>query len=209
MAVNLTDKFERALQYATIIHGGQRRKHSDVPYMAHLLGVASIALEYGADETEAIAAVLHDAVEEAGGTDRLADILMRFGETVAEIVDGCTDTKAQPKPPWRARKAAYIAHLPHATASVRLVSAADKLYNARLLLKDLRLNGNGAWNQTKGGKEGTLWYLRCLVQAYKTAGINPLVEEFERAVVEIELMSKLLESEETQAMEGQSAEAGN
>jgi (p)ppGpp synthase/HD superfamily hydrolase len=203
----LTEKFERALQYAAIAHAGQRRKRSDVPFMAHLLGVVSIALEYGADEDEAIAALLHDAVEEAGGEDRLDDIRVRFGANVAEIVDGCTDTKAKPKPEWRARKAGYIARIPHATASVRLVSAADKLYNARTILKDLRLAGNAIWERFNGGKEGTLWYYRCLVQAYKAAGANSLIEELERTVNEVESMVKTVEAEEGRAGDSDGQEA--
>lgn len=127
----LSGEFEEALVYAAVIHAGQVRKGTDVPYFAHLLGVASIALEYEANETEATAALLHDAVEDAGGKGRLEDIRQRFGEAVAEIVAGCTDTDVIPKPPWRERKEAYVRHISTAPPSVRLVSAADKLYNAR------------------------------------------------------------------------------
>jgi (p)ppGpp synthase/HD superfamily hydrolase len=197
--VILSHRFEQALQYAAIVHAGQMRKRSDVPYLAHLLGVASIAMEYGADEDEAIASLLHDAVEDAGGEARLQDIFYRFGENAAEIVNGCTDSRNDPKPPWRARKASYIAHLPHASPSIRLVSAADKLYNARVALKDLRMMGNATWEAYNGGKEGTLWYFRCLVQAFKAAGNNPLVEELERTVLEIEQLCKALDAEEVLA----------
>src|SRR3974390_3192265 len=125
--MNLSPRFELALQYAAVIHAGQVRKGSGVPYIAHLLGVASIALEYEANEDEAIGALLHDAAEDAGGRGRLEDIRLRVGERVAEIVEGCTDTFETPKPVWRKRKEDYVAHIPKASAAVRLVSAADKL----------------------------------------------------------------------------------
>jgi GTP pyrophosphokinase len=193
----LSEQFERALLYAATIHAGQKRKGTAVPSLAHLLAVASIALDYGASEQEAIAALLHDAVEDAGGKERLEDIRSRFGESVADIVEGCTDSLVTPKPPWRARKAAYIAHIPRAPASVRLVSAADKLHNARAILRDLRVLGDSLWDRFRGGKEGTLWYYRCLVQAFKAAGIHPLVDELERVVLEIERLSKVKEAEGT------------
>src|SRR5438067_84178 len=110
----LSSRFESALQYAAIMHAGQTRKGGPVPYLAHILGVTSIALEYGADEDEAIAALLHDGPEDCGGRERLADIRLRFGEKVAEIVDGCTDTYDSPKPPWAERKKSYVAHVSHA-----------------------------------------------------------------------------------------------
>jgi (p)ppGpp synthase/HD superfamily hydrolase len=191
----LTDKFERAFQYASIVHAGQRRKRSEIPFMAHLLGVASIAFEYGADEDEAIAALLHDSVEDAGGEERLQDIRTRFGDIVAVIVDGCTDSKTSPKPPWRTRKAAYIARVPHAPPAVKLVSAADKLYNVRSIIKDLRQFGNTAWDRFKGGKEGTLWYYRCLIQAYKTTGVTPLIEELDLTFAQLEDLVKKLDAE--------------
>jgi (p)ppGpp synthase/HD superfamily hydrolase len=195
VGVFLTDKFDRALQYVSVVHAGQNRKRSEVPLMAHLIGVASIAMEYGATEDEAVGALLHDCVGEAGGAGRLEDIKHRFGEIVANIVDGCTDIRTSPKPPWRARKAAFIARLPHASASVRLVSASDKLCNARTILQDLRLKGNAAWEPLPGGKDGTLWYYRCLVQAFRTAGMNALVEELDRTVAQIEQLAKELEPE--------------
>src|SRR6185295_9552861 len=118
----LSNRFERALVYASIVQAGQRRKGTEISYLAHLLGVASIALEYGADEDEAIADLLHDAVEDAGGSDRLADIRSRFGENVAKIVAECTDAYVVPKPPSMERKVKYIEHIPHASKSARLVS---------------------------------------------------------------------------------------
>jgi (p)ppGpp synthase/HD superfamily hydrolase len=182
----LSERFEAALQYAAHVHAGQTRKGTEVPYLSHLLGVASIVLEYGGTEEEGIAALLHDAPEDAGGAARLEDIRARFGEAVADLVEGCTDTMQRPKPAWRARKASYIARIPKLSNSARLVSAADKLHNARSLLRDLRESGEAVWTRFKGGKDGTLWYHRCLVQAFRTAGITPLVEELDRVVTRIE-----------------------
>src|ERR1700746_2160469 len=127
--MQLSPQFEKALTYATRIHGGQLRKKTRIPYIAHILGVAAIAMEYGANEKEAIGAWLHDAVEDCGGAKRLRDIERKFGKQVAKIVEGCTDTDQTPKPPWLARKKAYIAHLRSASAPTQIVSAADKLHN--------------------------------------------------------------------------------
>jgi GTP pyrophosphokinase len=168
--VLLTSRFEQALRYAVVIHAGQVRKGSGVPYVAHLLGVAGIVLEYGGDEDEAIGALLHDAGEDAGGQGRIDDIRQRFGDAVAEIVLGCTDTLLTPKPPWRDRKEKYIAHVKDASAAVRLVSAADKLHNARAIVRDYRQIGAKLWPRFNGGKEGTLWYYRELVRTFSEAG---------------------------------------
>ena len=130
----LSTRFEEALVFAAQLHREQTRKGTTIPYIAHLLGVASIVLEYGGDEDEAIAALLHDAIEDQGGASTREEIRRRFGETVVAIVNGCTDAEVIPKPPWRARKEDYIAHMAHASPSVRLVSAADKLHNARAIL---------------------------------------------------------------------------
>jgi (p)ppGpp synthase/HD superfamily hydrolase len=183
--MNLSVRFEAALRYAVIIHAGQMRKGTGVPYVSHLLGVASLVLEYGGTEDEAIGALLHDAGEDAGGDGRIEDIRQRFGDNVADIVRGCTDTVESPKPPWRARKEAYVAHLPSAPAAVRLVSAADKLYNARAILRDYRRIGDEVWVRFSGGREGTLWYYGALVRAYQAAGTGEVIEELERTVAEL------------------------
>jgi (p)ppGpp synthase/HD superfamily hydrolase len=185
----LSSRFEEALTFATRLHAGQCRKSTTIPYVAHLLGVASLVLEAGGDEDEAIAALLHDAVEDQGGEATLEEIRRRFGETVAAIVDGCSDTTTVPKPPWRARKEAYIAHLREASASECLVSAADKLHNARTILADYRVLGEVLWERFNGGKEGTLWYYRALVETFRAASPTPLVEELERVVAEIERLA--------------------
>ena len=185
----LSARFTDGLIFATQLHGNQTRKGSGVPYIAHLLGVASIALEHGANEDEAIAALLHDAIEDQGGAPTREEICRRFDDTVTAIVDGCTDTDITPKPPWRQRKEAYIAHISKASTSVLLVSASDKLHNARSILNDYRVLGDAVWERFKGGKEGTLWYYRSLVKAFLTAGATPLVNELERTVDELERLA--------------------
>ncbi len=185
----LSARFTDGLIFATQLHGNQTRKGSGVPYIAHLLGVASIALEHGANEDEAIAALLHDAIEDQGGAPTREEIRRRFGDTVTAIVDGCTDTDITPKPPWRQRKEAYIAHISKASTSVLLVSASDKLHNARSILNDYRVLGDAVWERFKGGKEGTLWYYRSLVKAFLTTGATPLVDELERTVDELERLA--------------------
>jgi GTP pyrophosphokinase len=182
-------RFEEAMVYAARLHAKQRRKGTDVPYISHLLGVTSIALAHGANEEEAIAALLHDAIEDQGGAATREEIRSRFGDTVAEIVDGCTDSDATPKPPWRQRKETYLRHIRAASPSIRLVSASDKLDNARAILADYRTLGDSIWARFSGGKEGTLWYYRSLVQAFEEAGSTPLVGELRVVVSEIERLA--------------------
>ena len=182
----LGQRFDDALTFAAKLHARQIRKGSGVPYIAHLMGVASIALEYGADEDEAIAALLHDAIEDQGGAEAGEEIRKRFGDRVAAIVEGCTDADVKPKPPWRQRKEAYIAHIKCASPSIHLVSAADKLYNARAISKDYRSIGDELWGRFKGKKEGTLWYYRSLSDVFLAVYPSPLADELERVVSEIE-----------------------
>ena len=184
------EKFEDALTYTARLHKDQMRKGTGTPYVTHLLAVAAIVGENGGTEDETVAALLHDAPEDRGGKERLKDIRARFGDTVAEIVDGCTDTYEDPKPAWQPRKEAYVEHLATAPASARLVSAADKLHNARSILADLRSLGDELWDRFTGGKEGTLWYYHALVEAYAEAGSNPVVEELDRVVREIEALAE-------------------
>lgn len=139
----LTDRFDRALLYATHVHGGQVRKGTSTPYIAHLMAVAATVLEYGGDEDLAIAALLHDSVEDQGGKARLEDVRNRFGERVARIVEACSDSLAdtaggERKAHWQERKEAYLAHLRAAGEDILRVSLADKVHNARAILRDLR-----------------------------------------------------------------------
>ena len=184
------EKFEAALVYAARLHRDQTRKGSGIPYVNHLLAVAAIVGENGGTEEEVVAALLHDAPEDHGGRARLEEIRERFGDAVAEIVAGCTDTYEDPKPAWRPRKEAYVAHVRTAPASVRLVSAADKLHNARSILADLRVSGDALWGRFTGGKEGTIWYYRALTSALGAAGTNAaVVEELGRVVRKMESLA--------------------
>ncbi len=171
--------------YAARLHARQRRKGGPIPYVAHLLAVASLVLEAGGDEDEAIAALLHDAVEDQGGQPTLAAIRARFGERVAGIVLGCTDSDTIPKPPWRDRKERYIAHVRNAPLEVRRVSAADKLHNARAIVADLRAHGPAVWSRFSGARDGTLWYYRSLSAVFTETGVGAIAEELERVVAEM------------------------
>lgn len=187
----MTSRFEDALVFAARLHRDQRRKGSKVPYVSHLLAVSSLVIEHGGDEDQAIAALLHDAIEDQGGPPTRDKILRRFGERVTRIVEGCTDSQADPKPPWRARKEAFIAGISEKSPSVQLVCAADKLHNARCILSDYRNEGEKVWERFKGGgrREGTLWYYRELANALVQSRRTPLVDELERVVSEIERLA--------------------
>lgn len=185
-AALLSPRFERALVLANRLHARQKRKGTDVPYVAHLMTVSGMVLEAGGDEDMAIAALLHDAVEDQGGKPTLRMIRKKFGKRVADIVAGCTDSDTVPKPPWRLRKETYIKHLRHASPEIRLVSASDKLHNARAVLGDYRQVGEALWPRFTGQREGTLWYYRSLVDTLRAAGSNPVVDELGRVVAELE-----------------------
>jgi (p)ppGpp synthase/HD superfamily hydrolase len=185
----LSSRFVKALGYAAKLHGRQIRKRTQRPYIGHLLSVTATVIEYGGDEEMAIAALLHDAVEDQGGAPRLREIRRKFGKRVAHIVDGCTDTDQQPKPPWLERKRAYVARVGREGADVRLVSAADKLSNVRETLHDFRMHGEEVFERFAGKQGGTLWYYRALVEAFRCAGSNPLVEELDRVVTELESLT--------------------
>jgi GTP pyrophosphokinase len=190
----LTSRFEDALLFAADKHRKQIRKGSGVPYLSHLLGVASLVLEHGGDEEEAIGALLHDVIEDQNVTK--GELESKFGSRVAEIVEGCTDgvpDESGIKPPWRARKEAYVAHInSDLSPSVRLVSAADKLHNIRSIITDYRTHQEELWKRFSGGRE-TLWYYRALsdqfaatLQESDSAGLRALVAELRLAVEELE-----------------------
>ncbi len=185
----LTGRFEDALVTAAQLHSRQTRKGSDVPYVSHLLSVAGLVLEHGGDEDEAIAALLHDAVEDQGGKETLREIGGRFGERVAQIVQECSDTDEVPKPPWRERKEAYIEHLARASASARLISAADKLHNVRATLMDYRRYGERVWERFHTGRNDQLWYYRRVANVLREYGDSPLTEELHRVVSEMEALA--------------------
>jgi (p)ppGpp synthase/HD superfamily hydrolase len=180
-------RFADALVLAHQLHADQTRKGTTIPYIGHLLAVASIVIEHDGSEDEVIAALLHDAVEDQGGATIREEIRQRFGENVATIVDGLSDTDQVPKPPWRKRKEDYIAHLKDASPSVLLVSLADKIHNADSILRDLRNEGDSVWSRFTGGKDGSLWYYRSLVEAFRARGqFASLVNELDRVVTELE-----------------------
>ncbi|MBI5564193.1 MAG: HD domain-containing protein [Chloroflexi bacterium] len=184
-----THRFEDALVLAHQLHAKQKRKGTSIPYVGHLLAVTSLVIENGGTEDEAIAALLHDAIEDQGG-DRVRRVIReRFGEHVLAIVEGCADTDQTPKPPWRKRKEDYIAHVRHASSSVRLVSMADKLHNARSILQDYRTHGEAVWRRFTGGKDGSLWYYRSLVKVFREGGSSPLLDELDRVVSELERLA--------------------
>ncbi len=183
----LSPRFEDALVWANRLHADQKRKGSLIPYVSHLMSVAGLVFEAGGDEEQAIAALLHDAVEDQGGPGTLTEIRRRFGERVARIVDACTDSDEEPKPPWRARKEAYVASIAHKPAEACLVSCADKLHNARAILADHRRVGEAVWDRFTGGKEGSLWYYRALVTEFRRAGVEEvLVGQLDAVVGELE-----------------------
>lgn len=168
-SVQLTPRFDRAVAFARIVHGGEVRKGTTIPYLSHLIQVAGIVLEFGGTETEAIAALLHDAAEDAGGEAMLCQIEADFGPEVASIVrensDSITESKDD-KAPWRERKEAYIAAIPHKSRSACLVSIADKIHNARSLLSDQHALGDAHWSRFNCTKAESLRYYRCLAEAF-------------------------------------------
>jgi (p)ppGpp synthase/HD superfamily hydrolase len=181
----LSKRFDHALTCAADWHRSQCRKGTNIPYVSHLLQVAGLVLEHGGTEDEAIAALLHDAVEDNKAT--LNEIRNEFGDEVAGMVEDCSDSHGGKKKAWKVRKECYIASIAHKPEGSRLVSAADKLHNARAILRDYRRCGDQVFRRFNAGKEGTLWYYRALVNAFRAAGTNPdLIDELDRVVTELE-----------------------
>ena len=179
-------RLQRAFRYAAEKHAGQTRKQTAVPYLSHLMAVASLVLEAGGDEDMAIAAFLHDVVEDCGGMSRLREVRKQFGPRVAEMVEGCTDSFGEPKPEWLERKKDYLREVKHADVETRLVSASDKLHNVRTILADYRQDGEAIWTRFSGKKEGTLWYYRALSDEYQRRSPNRITRELEIVVAELE-----------------------
>ena len=188
--VRLGSRFLRAFEFAADKHQKQTRKASTIPYLTHLMGVASLVLEAGGDEDLAIAALLHDVVEDCGGEKMLKDVRRRFGKRVAHIVDGCTDAYEIPKPPWKERKVSYINRLKEENADTRLVSAADKLNNVRSILSDYCALGESVWSRFNGGREGTLWYYRTLRDEFLRSKPNRITLDLDLAVQELESLTR-------------------
>jgi (p)ppGpp synthase/HD superfamily hydrolase len=186
----LTEKIAQALALAVEAHDGQKRKGTNIPYIAHPLGVASIALDHGADEEQAVAALLHDAVED-GGAHYAERIRTKFGNRVADIVAGCTDgvpDASGRKPPWQARKQSYLDHLKSASDDVLLVSSSDKLHNARAIVEDLLSTGQKVFDRFSASKEQTLWYYESLAQIFELRA-TPVARALRGAVNEMKRLS--------------------
>jgi (p)ppGpp synthase/HD superfamily hydrolase len=191
----LSERFDEALEFASRIHRDQTRKATDIPYVGHLLSVAGLVLENGGDEVQAIAALLHDSIEDqseqfGGGTALGAELEKRFGTEVRSIVEACSDSPGGEKGPWRARKEAYVARLRSKGPRVALVSLADKVHNARSIVADLRQTGPTMFERFSGGRDGTLWYYRALATEFAAAYPCFLAEELDRTVAEMELLGR-------------------
>jgi (p)ppGpp synthase/HD superfamily hydrolase len=178
----LTSRYDQAFEYAHRLHRGQTRKGTSIPYISHLLAVSGLVIEHGGNEDQAIAGLLHDAVEDQGGTPTLEEIRRRFGDAVADIVADCTDAWTEPKPAWRPRKEAYLAKLPAKPEHSLLVSLADKTHNAEAILFDYEALGDALWDRFNGGAHGTRWYYASLTDIFSTVLPGRLADRFSRAV---------------------------
>jgi (p)ppGpp synthase/HD superfamily hydrolase len=182
-----SDRLVEAFQYAAALHASQRRKGTSIPYISHLMTVAATVIEHGGDEEQAIAALLHDAIEDQPKDGQTRhQIQTRFGDRVLALVEACSDADTHPKPPWRERKERYLAHLQEASPEARLISLADKLHNARAILADHRQIGERVWDRFTATRDQTLWYYRALADAFLKVQPGPLAEELDRVVAELE-----------------------
>jgi (p)ppGpp synthase/HD superfamily hydrolase len=184
----LGKRLQKAFRYAAEKHAGQTRKQTAVPYLSHLMAVTSLVLEGGGDEDMAIAALLHDVVEDCGGAPRVREVRKMFGMRVAKIVEGCTDSFSDPKLPWIVRKEEYLKKLKREDAETRLVSASDKLHNVRTVIADYRQDGESIWKRFSGKREGTLWYYRALNDEFQRRKSNRITRELAIAVRKLEKM---------------------
>jgi (p)ppGpp synthase/HD superfamily hydrolase len=187
-----SDRLIQALQAAAELHHGQVRKGTSFPFITHLLGTCSIALEFGANEDQAIAALLHDVIEDVEPVERARAAVAEFGPEVLRIVEACTDSDVHPKPPWNDRKRRYLEHIHEADHAILLVSASDKLSNARSIVIDLHRVGSAVWDRFTADHEDKLWYYRSLVDAFRA---NPahepaLIDELDRVVTEMETLAR-------------------
>ncbi|NJR61350.1 MAG: HD domain-containing protein [Cyanobacteria bacterium CRU_2_1] len=189
--VELTDRFEMALVYANQLHRGQLRKDGRSPYVAHLLSVAALVLEDGGSEDEAIAALLHDAVEDQGGLPTRQTIQAKFGDRVVRLIDGCTESETIPKPPWLERKHRYLEQIRQACPAVRRISLADNLHNARSLLACLTWEGPSVWNRFSGGRTQTLWFYRTLLDIYCHSGTDAMTQAFQAVIIQLEALEEV------------------
>jgi (p)ppGpp synthase/HD superfamily hydrolase len=176
-----------AFEYAAELHATQHRKGTSIPYISHVLAVAAIVIEHGGDEYQAIAALLHDAIEDHPKDGRTRnEIREHFGDRVLTLVEACTDADTHPKPLWAERKQRYLEHLQEAPPEARLISLADKLHNARAILNDHRQIGDCVWERFTAAKQATLWYYRALADKFSQLDPGPLADELDRVVTELE-----------------------
>jgi (p)ppGpp synthase/HD superfamily hydrolase len=191
----LGERFDAALALAHRVHRRQKRKGTSIPYIAHVLGVTALVLEHGGNEDEAIAAVLHDVLEDvaefgAGLTvDALSrEIEARFGSTALRLVEYMTDTVAHPKPNWPERKALHLRALSQAPPSALLIAAADKLHNVRSLIRDYRSAGEALWERfnPEAGRDRTIAYYRAALELFKARLPGALTDDLEREVIALE-----------------------
>lgn len=190
MTITLTQRYADAIAYASIAHATQTRKGTDLPYMCHLIGVSGLVLEAGGDEDLAIAGLLHDVAEDQGGRARLDDVRSRFGDRVADIVEACSDSLSEDpedKAPYVERKTLHIKHLGQSNDDVLLVTAADKLHNARAIHTDLMVVGPDMLKRFNGNAEQILWYYNSILEILEQRGVNPtLTTSLRHTVKEIE-----------------------
>jgi (p)ppGpp synthase/HD superfamily hydrolase len=179
----MNSRLDEAFIFAHRLHRNQRRKGTAIPYLSHLMAVASLVMENGGAEDAVIAALLHDSIEDQGVVS--AEIEARFGEAVAKVVQECTDSFQIPKPSWKQRKVDYLDCIPHKSPTALLVTTADKLHNARSILSDYRTHQEAVWNRFSGGKEGTLWYYHSLSERLNETFPHPLTQELRRVVIEM------------------------
>jgi (p)ppGpp synthase/HD superfamily hydrolase len=180
--MDLSKRFNRAFKMASRLHAGHERKGTEVPYLGHLLGVTAIVIDDGGNEDECIAALLHDAAEDQGGEWVLHEIRRKFGKRVAGLVRDLSDTTEKPKPAWRKRKEAYLAHLEETDAAVLRISLADKLHNGRAILLDRAEIGEAIWDRFSVSKDESLWYYQSLAEIFARRKPGPLADEFRRTV---------------------------
>ncbi len=185
----LTDRFDRAMLFASGKHREQKRKGTTVPYFSHVLAVTALVLEHGGTEEQAIAALLHDTVEDCGGPPVLEEIRQQFGDQTARMVEALSDAAPLPgqgKPPWKERKQTYLDHLPILPPDTMLVCLCDKLHNARSILSDMDAVGLAVFDRFKGGLEGTVWYYRSLADVFGKSLPGPAARRLDAVVAEIE-----------------------
>lgn len=201
----MSNRISEAFTYAAQLHRDQKRKGTEIPYLSHLMAVAALVQEHGGDEDHVIAALLHDGPEDQGGEETLDEIRRRFGDRVADIVEACSDTFEEPKPPWEARKQTYLHHLESASEDTLLVSLADKVHNLGCIARDYREHGDDLWSRFKTGREGTLWYYEQLLGVYEersSAQFERLIAQLRRSFDEL---TRLTQEAETKGPEQTSA----